>query len=633
MPAMFVFLLKVNIALLLFCAGYYLVLRHLTFYTLNRIYLVAAIVFATVYPKINLTDFAQRHEQLARPVQTVVYSLESPVQTLVKPLVQPDYWYWLELVFWMGVGLLAGRLLVQLFSMYKMYRNSTPAVIEDHDVRLINSDSGPFSFWKSIYINPKNHDARDMKSILLHEQVHVNELHTLDILLAELSTIFYWFNPGVWLMKKAVRENIEFITDRKILNKGIDSKEYQYSLVNVILTPSTQSIVNNFNLSTIKKRIIMMNAKRSSTVNITRYLFLVPAVVALLLVFSVSKAELSNVKKSSVHILKAFKKEVFSLSLNIEKKGADPAKSIPDLHAMNKVTISKDTLRLASLLTTADTNRKVLPELPLYIDGIKSSRASLSEVDPEKIAKMIVYRDTKAKNDDPEKSGYISIITKGNEESDAVKTFNDKMHKQYGVTVYNSITNFVWKEGNSIGLNNIKINGVKADPLAENKLHDVEKLSRLTAVTVTGKPISRIKVNDSVRIVGAFSLKSTANKDSLYGVKKVLADGHITLVTAKNRDSLARTTNGFTVSISPLTKTYNSKVVNVKTVSGLSLASSAINFADKLIIIDGKEATQKELRKLSADKIQSISNLGSFEAEKKYGDKGKNGAVLITTKN
>lgn len=50
MPALFVFLLKVNIALLLFCAGYYLVLRPLTFYTLNRIYLLAAIIFASIYP-------------------------------------------------------------------------------------------------------------------------------------------------------------------------------------------------------------------------------------------------------------------------------------------------------------------------------------------------------------------------------------------------------------------------------------------------------------------------------------------------------------------------------------------------------------------------------------------------------
>ncbi len=215
MPALLIFLLKVNAALLLFCAGYYLVLRHLTFYTLNRFYLVSAIVFATVYPKINLSDFVQQHQQLARPVQTLAFNWQRPAEALIKPITQPNYWYWVELAFWAGAAFLAGRLLMQLFSLYRLYQNSKPARLHGHDVRVIDGLSGPFSFWRSIYVNPAKHDAADLKSILLHEQVHVNEWHTLDILLAELSTIFYWFNPGIWLMKKAVRENIEFITDQK----------------------------------------------------------------------------------------------------------------------------------------------------------------------------------------------------------------------------------------------------------------------------------------------------------------------------------------------------------------------------------------------------------------------------------
>src|SRR3978361_2333239 len=99
MPALFIFLFKVNIALVLFCLGYYLVLRHLTFYTLNRIYLVIAILFSTLYPKINISDFAQRHRELTQPVQTVILNLKAPAEHLVKPLYQPNYWQWVELVF------------------------------------------------------------------------------------------------------------------------------------------------------------------------------------------------------------------------------------------------------------------------------------------------------------------------------------------------------------------------------------------------------------------------------------------------------------------------------------------------------------------------------------------------------
>src|SRR5471030_1093994 len=112
MPALFVFLLKVNIALLLFCAGYYLVLRHLTFYALNRIYLVTAILFATFYPKINLSGFVQQHRQLTQPVQTVVFNWQAPAENFVKPLSHPNYWLWIESLFWAGAALLGLRLLV-----------------------------------------------------------------------------------------------------------------------------------------------------------------------------------------------------------------------------------------------------------------------------------------------------------------------------------------------------------------------------------------------------------------------------------------------------------------------------------------------------------------------------------------
>src|ERR1700755_2457568 len=99
MPALFVFLLKVNIALLLFCAGYYLVLRHLTFYTRNRIYLIGAILFATIYPQIHRDSFARRHKPLPLRLQAMVWHLQTPAETLVKPLVQPIYWQWAQVVF------------------------------------------------------------------------------------------------------------------------------------------------------------------------------------------------------------------------------------------------------------------------------------------------------------------------------------------------------------------------------------------------------------------------------------------------------------------------------------------------------------------------------------------------------
>src|ERR1700739_2052698 len=104
MPALFIFLLKVNIALLIFCAGYYLVLRRLTFYTLNRIYLIAAIGFASVYPRLNFSAFLQNHQRIAAPVQAIAFTLQAPPRNLIKPIAHHHgYWQYVEAIFWAGV--------------------------------------------------------------------------------------------------------------------------------------------------------------------------------------------------------------------------------------------------------------------------------------------------------------------------------------------------------------------------------------------------------------------------------------------------------------------------------------------------------------------------------------------------
>src|ERR1700733_5699425 len=119
MPHLFLFLAKVNIALLVFCAGYYLVLRRLTFYTLNRIYLVGGILFATVYPKINLSAFLQRHQHISGPLQAIAFRIQAPPKQLIPPITHHGYWQYAEYIFWAGVVLLPFRLLVQFISLYR----------------------------------------------------------------------------------------------------------------------------------------------------------------------------------------------------------------------------------------------------------------------------------------------------------------------------------------------------------------------------------------------------------------------------------------------------------------------------------------------------------------------------------
>jgi beta-lactamase regulating signal transducer with metallopeptidase domain len=93
--------------------------------------------------------------------------------------------------------------------------------------------------------------------------VHVRQKHTVDILLAELLTIVNWYNPFVWLIRYSIRQNLEFIADCEVLKKGLDKKSYQYHLLSV-MGQVEYKLANNFNFSSLKKRIVMMNKLRSA---------------------------------------------------------------------------------------------------------------------------------------------------------------------------------------------------------------------------------------------------------------------------------------------------------------------------------------------------------------------------------
>jgi hypothetical protein len=609
MPALFVFLLKVNIALLLFCAGYYLVLRHLTFYTLNRVYLLAAILFASIYPKINLSAFVQRHEELVKPVQGVILNWQAPTQSLVNPPHGPDYWYWGQAIFWIGAGLLTIRLSVQLFSLYRLYKNSKPAIINNHQVRIMDKDAAPFSFWQSIFVNPSKHEPADLKAILLHEQVHVNEWHTADILLAELSTIFYWFNPGIWLIKKAIRENVEFITDRKILNKGFDSKTYQYSLVSVSFNNTQRSIVNHFNISTIKKRIIMMNAKRSSKIKLTRYAFLVPAVIALLLVFSISKADFA--KPISIKFTNAIVKplaKIVKASTNFNdnaipvtaaKKQVIPTSKIKSL-AITQAVIKTDTPKKTTVIKTVVSNKD---SIVYFINGKKGD---IKSVNPENIAHFYILTGADASpyiNDKVNDDVRVALVyTKDSPEGQAII---DRLSKQ-------------WRHNPNVLLGAMAI---KTD-------------HHLTGVRSVDSSFSIQTINGLTKLVGQplppndDQVNSNGNHKIITG--KVIRSSSSETVTVNDKrisSSESATVNGTDKSIS-----LSSGAITLTSNPNTGVRINTADNVDPLIVIDGKVSSPANLKNLNPGKIDSMTILNGDNATKLYGDKAKDGVVKITTK-
>ncbi|RAJ87648.1 TonB-dependent SusC/RagA subfamily outer membrane receptor [Chitinophaga dinghuensis] len=283
-PELLMYLLKANVALILCFLAYRVGLRRLTFYTLNRVFLLTGIVVAAIFPLIDINPFVEKHDQIT---QVLVYM---PDWQRLRQSPQFNYWNVLVYAFWIGVTVMTIRLLVQLLSMWRIHKTAVDGQIEGQQVKVLASSVNPFSFFRNIYINPKLHQPEELQDILRHEQVHVRQWHSLDVLLGEINNIFYWFNPGAWLMKSAIRENLEFITDRYLLRQGVDKKNYQYNLLKISGIPYATAIANNFNFSHLKNRIMMMNKKKSSTIQVVRYLVLGAMVGGVVLSLNYSKA-------------------------------------------------------------------------------------------------------------------------------------------------------------------------------------------------------------------------------------------------------------------------------------------------------------------------------------------------------
>ena len=163
MPHLFILLLKINLVLILFAVAYYLILRRLTFYVINRIFLLFGIVFATIYPFIDLTNFFYQQDPQAI---AFVPEINQKVKSLVATDLISNYWLVLAVLFYLGVAIMFFRLVLQFVSLFKMHKKSTPGAVANYKVRILKENVSPFSFWQNVYINPNLHKEQELKTIV-----------------------------------------------------------------------------------------------------------------------------------------------------------------------------------------------------------------------------------------------------------------------------------------------------------------------------------------------------------------------------------------------------------------------------------------------------------------------------------
>ena len=289
METLILYSAKVNIALAVFYLLYVLLLRTDTFIRLRRYYFLSAIIFSLAYPLFtvaalgNWMDFRSAAPEIETFVMIGDLSMGEMIIDDADQATTPVDWASIATnILWAGIVFLGLRFVWQLCSIIHMKRRSEKRKLFGHPIYHLSDEITPFSFFKWIFIHTEKHSEEELRQILLHEQTHVHQWHSVDVMLMEMLCILFWYNPTVWLMKRDMAINLEFLADNAVLQKGIDSQQYQYHLLQLTYHESAVQIVNNFNVPQLKQRIIMMNSNKSPMRKLAKYLSVLP--LALLLI-------------------------------------------------------------------------------------------------------------------------------------------------------------------------------------------------------------------------------------------------------------------------------------------------------------------------------------------------------------
>jgi TonB family protein len=295
MNPIIIYLLKVNIAIALFYLFYRLFFAGDTFWKTRRFYLIFSILLSFAYPLFSIVEWLGQSQPMLQLISN--YTLLQEVTITPEKEYSIDPTSILYLIYGLIAGTLLIRFFVQLFSILKINWQGKKQLVQEIEIIAISRNVAPFSFFRKIYMNPSLHNEMQTKEILAHELTHVRQLHSVDVILSELLTIICWFNPASWLMKREIRQNLEFLADNKVIESGFDTKSYQYHLLQLSYQTPDLKLTNRFNISPLKKRITMMNQQKTSKAGIFKYLLIVPLGLALI-VSSNAETLISSAKKT-----------------------------------------------------------------------------------------------------------------------------------------------------------------------------------------------------------------------------------------------------------------------------------------------------------------------------------------------
>ena len=572
------YFIKANGLIILFYLMYVLFLRKETFFVSNRLYMILGLILSLSLPLITFTktiwvDPTPVPEFYQEITPKNNNAIEIPIQE--NPL---DWTLILSTVYVIISVVILLKIGIEIASFYNRIRKHNQQKESDFTLIHSNTTENPFSFFHYIVINPHLFSEAELQHIITHESIHVKQKHSIDVLLGKLFCAIFWVNPIIWLYRKAMLQNLEFIADNETFKQIENKYEYQKTLLKVVTHQHDLSITNQFYQSLIKKRIVMLHTNQSHKRNAWKYATILPLLVGFMLLFQIKTV--AQVKENSK--VAAYAVEEVTYSSILTKNTTDK-----ELRELEK-TFSDEKYKLKI--------SKVKRNKEGEITGIKLS------FDSGKTYNRILERKSTEPIDD------IKIFINSDKDDDNACGF-EEIKNTVGVN---------WNDAKS--LNTVEIKKSATDEMI---------------YIINGKEYTKEEMKDKiVELDGAIEM----NEDEKSGKKVMVFKGNSTIsdepktvisfdeITTKKESNSRNSDAVYAVvaaeyseneTFSHIDKIKRNKLVDAK---------------KALILLNGKEINFQDLDKIDEKTISSSGNTIASHAMKKYGEKGKNGVIFINTK-
>lgn len=285
MKAFWVLMAEASAGMALFYAVYFCFLRRENFFRANRVYLLGALLLSLFLPLFPVHYSAGVLETAGASLTRLHLPDQGEGEVVASHLAGREG----SLLLWVylgGVVVVLSRLIVQTAAVIQVIYQS--GVSRYGAFRIISNSRYPlpFSFFGFIFYNPATYGGEDLKEILAHEDVHIREKHWADLLLAELFTVVFWFNPFVWLLERSIRQNHEYLADEGVLAQGHSRGRYQALLINQLMGVTVMGFTHHLHTSINANRFKMMTLKEKPKKRALRLMWALPVMALLSVAFA-----------------------------------------------------------------------------------------------------------------------------------------------------------------------------------------------------------------------------------------------------------------------------------------------------------------------------------------------------------